>query len=237
MRAHYSALRALFSFAASDLEIPVVFPKLKASELPDPVDDRREHRVLSDEELARVLEARGDRSRLFFRVVAETGCRASEALGLTPQRLDDGTIWLAEQLARDGSLRPLKTRQSKRTIEITRSVSAELRLAGDRERVFPRLSHREIERQWADALKRAELGAPAPVIHDLRHTHASRLIALGWDPVEIARWLGDRVETVLRVYVHEFDARRRSAERHAALESLYGEVSSGSFERCGDRVA
>ncbi len=66
------------------------------------------------------------------------------------------------------------------------------------------------------------------MIHDLRHTHASRLNALSWDPVEIARRLGDRVETVLRVYVHEFDARRRSAERRAALESLYGEIGSSS---------
>lgn len=228
IRGHYSTLRAVFSFAATDLEIPIVFPKLKANELPDPADDQREHRVLTDEELAKVLDACDEGSRLFFRTVAETGCRASEVLGLTPQRVGDGTISLAAQRARDGSLRPLKTRQSKRTIEITRGLAAELRLAGDRELVFPRLSHRGIELSWVAAREGAELEQPLPVIHDLRHTHASRLIALGWDPVEIARRLGDRVETVLRVYIHEFDARRRSAERRAALESLYGEIGSSS---------
>ena len=191
---------------------------------------------MADDELVRVLEACDEGSRLFFRTVAETGCRASEALGLTPQRIGDGTVSLAAQRARDGSLRPLKTRQSKRTIEITRALAAELRLAGDRELVFPRLTHRGIERSWAAALKAAELEQPLPVIHDLRHTHASRLIALGWDPVEIAKRLGDRVETVLRVYVHEFDTRRRSAERRAALESLYGTTST-SGEAAADVVS
>ncbi len=134
IRSHYSALRALFGFARNDLDIPVALPRI---ELPDPADDRRQHRVLNDDELARVLSGCPDRSRLFFRTVAETGCRASEGLGLTPQSVGDGTIRFARQLARDGSLRPLKTRQSNRTIEITRALSAELRLAGDRARVLP----------------------------------------------------------------------------------------------------
>ena len=222
IRSHYSVLRAAFNFAATDLDILVPFPRLKPGDLPDPAEDQREHRVLSDEELSRVLSSCSGRSRLFFRTLAETGCRCSEALGLTPERVGDGVIKFERQMARDGSLRPLKTRQSKRTIEIALPLSAELRLAGDKVRVFPRLSHREIERQWAAALQHAGLEDPQPVPHDLRHTHASRLIAAGWDPVEIAQRLGDRVETLHRVYFHEFDARRRSSERRAALEAIYG---------------
>jgi len=223
IRSHYSAIRAAFSFAREDLELPVTFPGLKSSDLPDPADDQREHRVLADDELARVLEACDERSRLYFRTVAETGARASEALGLTGRRIGGGEIVFAEQLARSGKLAPLKTKQSRRTIEVTGSHAAALSLAAvPGARVFEHLTHRGIERSWSAALEGAELADPQPVIHDLRHTHASRLIAAGWDPVEIAKRLGDRVETV-RVYVHEFDARRRSAERRAALESLYGE--------------
>ena len=155
--------------------------------------------------------------------LGETGCRASEALGVTPQSVGDGTVSFTRQLARDGGLKPLKTRQSKRTIEVTRGLAAELKLAGDRERTFPRLTYDRIVREWAEALAQAEFDGPKPVVHDLRHSHASRLIAAGWDPVEISKRLGERVETTLRIYVHEFDARRRSAERRAALESLYGE--------------
>lgn len=92
---------------------------------------------------------------------------------------------------------------------------------------FPRLYQRQTGREWDRALRRAGLVGARPVIHDLRHTHASRLIALGWDPGEIAKRLGDRVETILGTYVHEFDARRRSAERRAALEGLYGAKPPG----------
>jgi integrase len=76
---------------------------------------------------------------------------------------------------------------------------------------------------WRNACRDSGIDRPRPVIHDLRHTHASRLIAAGWDPVEVSKRLGDRIETILRTYAHEFDARRRSAERQAALEQLYGQ--------------
>lgn len=217
--AYYSTFRLVFSFARDDLDLPVTFPRLKPSELPDPVDDEREHRVLVDDELAVVLGC--CESPLYFATLAETGCRASEALGLLGRRVGDGTIAIVQQLGRDGTLRPLKSRHAKRTIEIRRALAAELRLAG-RDRVFEPLTLSVAEKRWTSALKRAGLADPQPVLHDLRHTHASRLIAAGWDPVEIARRLGDRVETVLRVYVHEFDARRRSEERRATLEGLYG---------------
>ncbi|MGZ4287718.1 MAG: tyrosine-type recombinase/integrase [Solirubrobacteraceae bacterium] len=225
VRSHYSTLRAVFSFAASDLDIPIVFPALKPGELPDPADDQREHRVLTDDELARVLAACDDRGRLFVRTLAETGCRVSEVLGLTPQRIGDGTVMIEHQLGRDGRLRPLKSRHSRRTIEITRALAAELKLAGNRELVFPMLNREAARWLWASVLERAELEPPQPVMHDLRHTHASRLIAAGWDPVEVAKRIGDRIETVLSTYAHEFDSRRRSAERRAALEGLYGEQS------------
>jgi hypothetical protein len=98
-----------------------------------------------------------------------------------------------------------------------------LRLCGDRDSVFPLLEQRMLDREWRDAVTAAEIEESRPVGHDLRHTHASRLIALGWDPVEVAKRLGDRVETVLKTYAHEFDARRRGAERRAILEQLYGQ--------------
>jgi integrase len=88
--------------------------------------------------------------------------------------------------------------------------------------VFSRLNHTDIRRQWATALERAELEDPRPVIHDLRHTHFSGLIADGWDPVEVAGRIGDTLATTLRVHSHEFDSARRSGARRAALETRYG---------------
>ncbi len=219
--AYYSTLRGVFSFAASDLDIPVAFPRLKPGELPDPVDDQREKRILADDELARVLAACDPRTRLFFQTLAETGARASEALGLTPREIGDGTIAFRHQLGKDGATAPLKSRQSRRTIEIRRGLAAELRLRGAG-RVFEPLTLDAAEKRWHAILDRAAIEDPRPVIHDLRHTHVSGLIADGWDVVEVAARVGDRVETVLRVYAHEFDAKRRSAARRASLEERYG---------------
>lgn len=87
VRAYYSTMRAVYGFARTDLDIPVTFPRLKPGELPDPADDEREHRVLSDDELSRILGACDPRMRLFFQTAAETGARGSELLGLIPRRV------------------------------------------------------------------------------------------------------------------------------------------------------
>jgi integrase len=176
-------------------------------------------RLLADDELGRVLGALGERERLYFRTLAETGARQSEALGVTGRRIGAGTVTFAEQRSRDGELAPLKTATSRRTIEITRSLAAALTLQG--ERPFGHLTQASVDHAWRRALKRAELADPQPVIHDLRHTHVSGLIADGWDPVEIASRIGDTLATTLAVYAHEFDARRRGDQRRRALEARY----------------
>jgi integrase len=112
-----------------------------------------------------VLAALDNRTRLYFRFVAETGARKSEALGLTPRRIGAGSVTFAQQLADDGELAPLKTRQSQRTIEVTRSLAAELRLASG-SHVFA-LDHDDVDNARGRALKAAGLSDPQPVIHDL----------------------------------------------------------------------
>jgi integrase len=220
INSHLAALSAVFSFARDDLDMPVSMPRLKPSERPRPADDAREHRVLADDELARALAACDERSRLFFRLLAETGARKSEALGLTRRRVDvkGATVAFAEQLAEDNTLAPLKTATSRRTIEVTRSLAAELALAGTG-RVFEHLTHDVVDKAWQRA--RRGIAAPVPVVHDLRHTHVSSLIADNWDPVEVAQRIGDTLETTLRVYAHAFDARRRGDQRRRALEARY----------------
>ena len=52
---------------------------------------------------------------------------------------------------------------------------------------------------------------------------ASALIADGWDPQAVADRLGDRLETVLRVYAHAFESRRAAAAQRDALEARYGD--------------
>jgi integrase len=220
---HLAVLSAVFAFARDDLDMPVAMPRLKRDERPRPADDEREKRILNDDELAQVLDATGDRERLHFRTLAETGARLGEVLGITGRRVDvtAATVAFVEQFDRYGQLAPLKTKTSRRTIEITRSLAAELALAGGPDRIFAQLTHASADKAWRRTLKRAGIPDPQPTIHDLRHTHVSGLIADGWDPVEIARRIGDTLATTLAVYSHEFDARRRGDQRRKALEARY----------------
>src|SRR5205807_8139760 len=62
------------------------------------------------------------------------------------------------------------------------------------------------------AVKAAKLAAPKPTLHDLRHSHASMLIALDCNLIDVQRRLGHRKpDTTLRVYAHEW--KYREAQR------------------------
>ena len=136
-----------------------------------------------------------------------------------PANVGAAELTIERQRARDGRLVPLKTRTARRTIEVRPALAAELRLSGG----FECLGHGAAYNAFNRALGAAQLHDPQPTPHDLRHSHASKLIAGGWDPADVAARLGDRLPTVLSVYAHQFDTRRRSAERSASLERMYAE--------------
>jgi integrase len=47
-------------------------------------------------------------------------------------------------------------------------------------------------------------------IHDLRHSHVSLLVSMGFNPVEIAKRLGHTVEMVNNTYSHLFTSSQQS---------------------------
>lgn len=53
--------------------------------------------------------------------------------------------------------------------------------------------------------------------YTLRHTHASRLLADGIDPAEVAKRIGDKIETLMRVYAHWMKPSRNTASRVDAI--------------------
>jgi len=193
---------------------------------------------------------------LIFATAAETGGRLGEILGLAWGDIDleAETVRFEYQLDRHGKRVRLKTTRSRRCIEVTPALVRRLRThklaspySGPHDLVFATATgsghdHRNIGgRVLARAVKRAGLGAverdgivvePAPTFHSLRHSHASALIAAGWDVVEVSSRLGhSSVEITLRIYAHEFDATRRSGERRDRLAALYG------GPECGPAVA
>jgi integrase len=62
----------------------------------------------------------------------------------------------------------------------------------------------------------------APTFHSFRDSHASALIAAGWGIEEVSARLDHaNVATTQRIYVHAFDAARRSDDRRDRLARLY----------------
>jgi integrase len=85
-------------------------------------------------------------------------------------------------------------------------------------------------RTVASAVKRAGLSKvehegevleEAPTFHCLRHTHASKLIRIGWDPERVSRRLGHaNTAFTLAYYVHEFEARKAAEQDRSDLDSM-----------------
>jgi integrase len=227
-----TALRSLsriLSHAARRGAIPInPCSQLERGERPK-LNDKRPHRILSLDEMHAVLaNSECTLYRCLLELLFTTGLRIGEALGLAVGDLDikDCVIRVECQLGRDGTRSPLKTEESRRAIDIPPQLMRRL-VALTRERgthadpeafVFASRKGSGLERKVArEALKRAVnkagLTAPAPTLHDLRHSHASMLVALDISIVEIQRRLGHRKpDTTLRIYAHEwkYSAARRS---------------------------
>ncbi len=60
--------------------------------------------------------------------------------------------------------------------------------------------------------------------HTFRHTHASQLLASGVNPVDMARRLGDKVETIMRAYAHWIPTGGDNLADK--VENLYRQVAS-----------
>jgi integrase len=245
-----TVLSGVFRHAARHLGFVGASPVAVLDRVERPsIDDQKPTRVLSAEQLHRLIGAVDDYYRLLFELAAETGARLSEVLGLVWSEvdLDQQTVFFTSQLDRQGNRAPLKTSRSRRCLEVTPQLIAKLRVtklaalkSTDHDFVFVSRAgtphdHRNIGgRVLSRAVEKADLGPieregkvlePAPTFHNLRHSHGSALIAAGWDIEEVSARLGHaNVSTTARIYVHEYDAARRSQHRRDRLSKMYGEA-------------
>jgi integrase len=252
IKGHMTVLSSVFTYAARHLGLTAQNPVSLLDRVERPSsDDEKQKRIMHSDELGKLLDAVDPKYRLIFDTAAETGCRLAETLGLAwgNVNFEDQTVEFTHQLDRKGKRVPLKTKRSRRVLEVTPELISRLREhkiatahSAPHELVFTTRTgsghdHRNIGgRVLARAVKRADLGAvedrhgaivqPAPTFHDLRHSHASALIAQGWDIEEVSARLGhSSIATTQRIYVHAFDAARRSSDRRARLTALYGDES------------
>jgi len=222
-------LSRILAHAARRGAIPVnPCSQLERGERPR-LDDQRPKRILNLEEMQAVIAcADSEPYRCLLQLLLTGGLRIGEALGLAVCDLDrqHSLIRVEYQLGRDGTRTPLKTAESRRAIDIppqlTRCLVALLAERGalfdPAALLFASRNDSGLERKVArEALKRAVKGAgiaaPEPSLHDLRHSHASMLIALDVPLVDVQRRLGHRKpDTTLRIYAHQWKEReaRRS---------------------------
>lgn len=151
-------------------------------------------------------------SAVCFRLLFYSGMREGELLALTLNDFDfkANTINISKSYARlNGKdlIQTPKTPKSKRVItmppeimELVRDYASRLYDYSPESRLFPITKSylaKEIERGAKAAnIKRIR-------VHDLRHSHASLLIELGFSPLLISERLGhENIETTLNTYSH-----------------------------------
>jgi integrase len=184
------------------------------------VENAREIRVLTQDEVRAVVEAASPRWKTLIVTAASTGARVSELLGLTFKDLvleqGNASISITKQLARDGSLCPPKTRNGKRVIEIGNGLRLALLAAynaAEDKDGFVFASDTEAvgryglaRRAFTRAVEKSGVPYDPKVerisLHVFRHAAATRLVAAGESIQRVADYLGDTTETVYKVYVH-----------------------------------
>ena len=170
-------------------------------------------------------------SYMAFMTLYWTGMRLGELLALNPKDVDleKRTISITKSYQRLGKkdvITPPKTPKSKRVITIPEFLAADIKDYMDslydlqeNDRLFP-ITKYYLEHEMQREIK--ESGVKRIRVHDLRHSHASMLIELGFSPLEIANRLGhEKVETTLNTYAHLYPNKQtKLAER---LDSEYRE--------------
>lgn len=172
------------------------------------------------EEFKNFLEKIADKpqARAGFLTLYYTGLRIGELLALEYGDIDFKNCKLSvnksyQRIGNRDVITPPKTPRSIRMISIPEFLRDELKTYTSKlyklhkhDRIFPYTKHffeHEMRRGTKDEeVKRIRL-------HDLRHSHASLLIELGFSPLAIADRLGhEKVETTLNTYSHLFPHKR-----------------------------
>jgi integrase len=208
-------------------------------------------RVLSPEELQRLLDQATPLYRVLLATAAFTGLRQSELLGLLWREVDfeDGYVRVREQLDRDGRRVPPKTDQAVRDVALAPKLALMLKQhrvassrSGDDDFVFVNevgrpFNHRNVQARGFDrAARLAKLDKGQPrkaTFHDLRRTFGSMLIAAGADIAHVSRQMGHANPSItLAIYTDEFNARENAERTRATLDAAIGtSLETGGSER------
>jgi integrase len=200
-----------------------------------PRTERDEMRFLSHEEFNALAAAVTEPWRPMIRFLVASGARLSEVTALRPRDVNRSTSTV--RISRAWKRGPggyqigaPKTRRSVRTIDVAASVLADLDYTGEYLFTNPGRGRRAAggpvrapnlrANVWWPAIELAEISAPRPRLHDLRHTCASWMIAAGVPLPVIQRHLGhESIKTTVDLYGH-LDRRSGQAAADAIAAAL-----------------
>ena len=215
VRKYLQPLRSLFAEAVDDGTLPVdPSARVRVRNRRQANEDEEPARAMASAEQARVLEAMLPSWLPLFSLLAETGLRISEVLGLEWSDFKLGkrpTLRVRRQFYR-GELRTTKTSAGRRELPISAAAARWVRENRPSERSAPvfvtksgkRLSDRNVRRALDAVTEDLDLGWVTP--HVFRHTCASRLLSDGRSIRQVAGWLGHTDPAfTLRTYVHLMD--------------------------------
>lgn len=203
----------------------------------------RPPRFLTEQELTHLISVVPDYWRPLVLMLAGTGMRWGEAVGLKVRYVDvlERKLRVAETLNEaEGRLKwgTPKTDASERSIDLPAAVvDALLPLVAGRggdEPVFlgrdgALIRHRNFNtRVWHKACKAAGLSLPMPTIHDLRHSHAALLISRnvpgGLHTIK-ERFGHESITTTSNIYGHLLPTARAGVV--SALDEVFGQGAEG----------
>lgn len=167
------------------------------------------------DEFRRFIAAFDDNSPFacMFALLFWTGMRSGEMFALTQSDFDfsEPSVSITKNFARQGGkdlIMEPKTPKGKRVVLLTQDVAdlvqvhiSHLYGLRKRDRIFSMANKYSLAKEMTRGC--SETGVKKIRVHDLRHSHASLLIELGFSPLLIAERLGhENIETTLQTYSH-----------------------------------
>ena len=161
-------------------------------------------------------------SWMAFELLYWTGVREGELLALTPEDFDleRGTLSVAKTYHRrkgQDMVTPPKTPKANRRIVMPSFLVDEVRdylalpgAASPGRRLF-RMTKSRLYHEMERGSKIA--GVPRIRVHDLRHSHVSLLIVMGYSPLAIAERMGHETTEITLHYAHLFPNRQEEMAR------------------------
>ena len=214
----HNQLSALFNHAVKFYDLRSN-PAAKAGNMGS--EEHKEMLFWTKEEYQKFSEEMMDKpiSYYAFQMLYWTGVREGELLALTPADFDfdRGTVKISKTYQRLGGkdlITPPKTKKSNRTIQMPDFLCTEMQEffgmqygLKKKDRIFSTISKSYLHMEMDRGAKAA--GVQRIRIHDLRHSHISLLIDMGFSAVAIADRVGHESIEITYRYAHLFPSKQK----------------------------